>query len=166
MDGSSDVGLLIDICNRDILGQRISTVEWLGFSDGLAFVFSPRVGQTGDLDVEYSDWNLIDIASGNEIANSRQPFEQFRIPVENLVGAIITSFTVDEGRALAFTAELDASLRFRIEPCECELDDMETACWTFNCSDDHAILVGVKQGVWRRIHRDDPYYGSKHRPLP
>lgn len=166
MDGSSDVNLLIDICNRDIVGQRISIVEWLWFSDCPNFVFAPRVGRIGHLNPEFSDWNLLDIASGNEIANSRQPFEQFRIPMENLAGATITSFTVDEGRALAFTAEFDANLRFQIEPCECELDDMETACWAFDCSDDHVILVGVKDGVWRRIHRDDPYYGSKHRPFP
>ena len=84
---------------------------------------------------------------------------EYKAHFDQLVGVKIASVNVDADAGLALRIEFESGLHFQMAPCEQIYDDFERDCWALACGDGYVVLVGGRQGQWKRIRKSEPVYG-------
>ena len=133
-------------------------VRWLRFCDDLSLVVESTTSEKVFLSLDYVDWHLFNVNSNQLVASSHDPFEDFRIPVERLVGTRITNLAIRPEEGLSLSLWFSNGQSLLLEPCIGETEDGTLVPgWEVFCSDGSVITVKMQQGRWNSKSRRTPY---------
>ena len=106
------------------------------------------------------DWAIINSRnSGKVIAASNQQHEVYKPIFESLIGGRVTEINLEPAAGLALRLEFDNGIHFQMAPRAVDDDRSDAEFWSLSCSDAYFIMVGGRNGAWRKIHKSEPVYG-------
>jgi hypothetical protein len=155
---SYDYHELLEMCQHEILNRKVVKVYWMDFSDRLGLEIASPNTEHIRLSFGPMHWELIDQNSNHVIASTYEEFETFRVPIERLVGTIITKLSIRPAEGLALTIYFDNGTYLQIEPCEQFEEEIKPPCWELFCSDGDVIKVGTQLGTWKRRPKTTPFW--------